>query len=391
MKGLDLALAQKVRREEMGSRGIELGDGDLDRLLEEEYEKKKQSLQSDGGNHGENWRTIKPKNDLGRSVINYLLRQPRHIQSTPTATIPKEIKTNPAIQKSIQRTVLEFSLECDTRRRNNAWEVPQLSIQVVSSKNDGGLTSRKGTHFDHRLIQSITKALDESRRGRRKMRKASEEIVENLLINVSSKDVNGGTEHDKVGDESESKDGDEKTRSNKYDSDEDIFDDVDDNYAPPSKTAESKSSSVGSVTTKGNGSNIDFKVEKADTDNKKPSIFDNLITNGNQTSSSNDSPLRKSNAMHPHNVQRSLHHNVQKNVIDRDIIGGKSTQLPFSKRRGPTSAAIEGVSFADYQGGYGEEMDMDFGNDDDDNRKYSKQKNNNSNDCGNSGNGDDDE
>jgi hypothetical protein len=93
---------------------------------------------------------------------------------------------------------------------------------------------------------------------------------------------------------------------------------------------------------------------------KTGSIFENLVQN--------DSPAKTKIQRHRQRSTRLQPSQENRNVIDRDILGGQETdssQLPYQIRRGPQSSMIEGVSMTTYEGGYGEEMDVDFGNDDD--------------------------
>ena len=66
VKGLDKALAEKVRREDMGQQGGGGGgSGDLDQLLEDAYTQKQQQSKSKSA---KDWQTLKPKTELGKSV-----------------------------------------------------------------------------------------------------------------------------------------------------------------------------------------------------------------------------------------------------------------------------------------------------------------------------------
>eukprot|EP00984_Skeletonema_dohrnii_P010494 scaffold4092_cov105-Skeletonema_dohrnii-CCMP3373.AAC.3 len=92
----------------------------------------------------------------------------------------------------------------------------------------------------------------------------------------------------------------------------------------------------------------------------------------------------------PHHQQNIQLNNQSKNVIDRDVFGGSrkpdEQQLQqVTKRRGPQTAALEGVSMTNYEGGYGEEMDTDFLNEDGDGYQKKKRWDDDNNDDGGKG------
>mmetsp|Transcript_9540 Transcript_9540/g.20302 ORF Transcript_9540/g.20302 Transcript_9540/m.20302 type:complete len:575 (-) Transcript_9540:216-1940(-) len=396
VKGLDWALAQKVRREEMGESVVgiyDVGEADLDRLMEEEYTKKEDQRHdrsdADKFDRSGDWRTLKPKSDLGVSMLRYLRRhqqnkQKYHLQSgsEPSSSFMQtEVEANQTVQKSIKGTVLDFSLECDVRRRRGAWEVPRLSSQVISSKSvDDDNFIRRGTQFDPQFIRSLNNALVQLRRRYdTKSGKGDTKIDDHAQVEKKSVTV-GPLSHDKVEKTSvahEAKvDNDIKTY-NQYDdeSDENIFDDIDGMYIPPSKPDNLN----------------EAKKENCDSDEKiateicgkfgtseskgKVSIFKNLTTAEEQPTA-NHASLQTRRPIQIQNTQQPLLSDVKKNVINRDVFSGKSYNMQPSsqKRRGPTSASFEGVSMAKYDGGYGEYIDVDFGNADEDDRQYDEHK-----------------
>ena len=89
VKGLDVALASKIRREEMGYKkqtGAEREDEeDLDQLLEDAYNTQQNetttSSVSTNSKKSSSIAMIQPKSDLGKSVQKYLLK---HYQQQPS-------------------------------------------------------------------------------------------------------------------------------------------------------------------------------------------------------------------------------------------------------------------------------------------------------------------
>lgn len=327
VKGLDKALAEKVRREEM-AQGEAAESGDLDELLENAYARRQGNNRPHKA-HG--WRNAAPSSELGKSVFDYLLQK---------ETRDTQIKSNPTLQKSIQRSILTFSLDADVRNRKLAWEVPRISF---FSGNPDTAQHQLSEH----MISTITKKLD----GK----------IDEGLSKVNGEGKYGTDTHrvTSIGDRpsAEAK----KTiradrKSNSDDSDDDIFENAG-TYEVSLKTAAKVSSDA-----TGNPSVADKQT--------KQSIFKHLLP---------DAPRPKPNTRLQ---QHNLHHLSRKNkkVIERDLIGGQdqhisSSQTLYSKRRGPTSAAIEGMSMS-YQGGYGEDMDVDFGGLEDSKRKDQKKKTN---------------
>jgi len=351
VKGLDKALAEKVRREEMldsGNNKSEEETGSLDQLLEDAYTRKKQQQSSQAREGERDWRSAKPRTELGKSVLSYLLQKEQTSASSAvasTATAP--IVCNPSVQRSIQLSVLAFSLDSDVRKRKSAWEVPRISLTAVATHNaDGGTAGRNMNPLSHHIITAISKKLD----GR-----ASR--IEKCKYQSSSAKKKGEVRNMIVA---------SNGRHKEDDSDDEIFANVG-SYVPQAiSTPNTNDSSVPSATApteaNGNGENChsDNHFVKEDPTQAKKSIFENLVET--------DSPATIEIQRHR---QRSTHlqpTQENRNVIDRDILGGpeiESSQLPYQIRRGPQSSMIEGVSMTTYEGGYGEEMDVDFGNDDD--------------------------
>ena len=341
VKGLDRVLAQKVRREEMGKKDEE---EDFDELMDVAFEKRPETAATASATATTNKgsiRSIKPKSDLGRSILNYLLqKEDRHTLNLNDT----KVKVNPALQKSIQRSILTFSLNSDTRRRKHAWDAPQLSIQAFTDNN---VVAQKATPLDRQLITTISNKLN------------------GHLLRVKhgniSKDVSLSADNE------ESNVNDQTKLSPDIDSDDDIFENAG-TYVPPSANTTNLNGNV----TEDNGGNEDSKPNKSsELTKRKQSIFDNLITSSNEVVRSQTQKVQIQASQTAYN----------KNVINRDVIGASTNNdEPFTKRRGPQTAAMEGFSMSNYSGGYGEEMDVDFGNFDEDHRKKKKDKQEDDND-----------
>ena len=339
VKGLDRVLAQKVRREEMG-----IKEDEFDELVESAFEKRGAEVSS-GGLH-----SIKPKTDLGRSVLKYL-RQ-KESNNTKDST---NLKVNHALQKSLRRSILTFSLDSDVRKRRQAWDAPQLSIQAFTNEH---VTQKKATPLDRQLITTISNKL----KGHL-LRAKHGNVGVSKDVHQSAQEVDDRNKNE-VNEQNEIDKSVKRTAKSAQDSDsdDDIFQNAG-NYIPPSATA-TTTSETDKEKEKTNGNAAESSgVESSN--QKKKSIFENLILTSTES------------IIPEHKVQIHTHQSEGKNVINRDIIGASSDdQTSQMKRRGPQTAAMEGYSMSNYDGGYGEEMDVDFGNFDEDTRKKKKEETN---------------
>jgi IK cytokine len=364
VKGLDKALAEKVRRDvrlDSGNNKSEDETGDLDQLLEDAYTRKKRQQSSQAREWERGWRSAKPRTELGKSVLSYLLQKEQTSASSAvasTATAP--IVCNPSVQRSIQLSVLAFSLDSDVRKRKTAWEVPRISLKAVATHNaDGGTAGRNMNPLSHHIIAAITKKLDgrasriEKGKYQSSSAKKKGEVI-NIIV-ASKEDADGKDE--------------QSGRHKEDDSDDEIFANVG-SYVPqalstPNTNDSSAATATASTEANGNGENCRsdnhfVKEDDVPKQVKTGSIFENLVQI--------DSPAKTEIQRHRQRSTRLQPSQENRNVIDRDILGGQETdssQLPYQIRRGPQSSMIEGVSMTTYEGGYGEEMDVDFGNDDD--------------------------
>ena len=332
VKGLDRVLAQKVRREEMGQK-----DEDLDELMEVALEKQMKedvALDAEGGLH-----SIQPQCDLGRHVLRYLLqKQERASSSSKSHTW----KVNAALQKSIKRSILTFSLDSDVRKRKHAWDAPPLSIQAFSTNDN--VAVQKATPLDRQLITTISNKL----RGHLLKAKHGNVTVSKEMQSRSVQD--DPAKVDEV--------------ANKpmveSDSDDDIFENAG-TYIPPS--ADETTNNEGEQAEPRTETKNIQSDEIAEVPKKKQSIFDNLITKSPETATTTLKVQLQTQQIHTNNNR----------IINRDVIGASSSSNePVNKRRGPQTAVMEGYSMSNYDGGYGEEMDVDFGNFDEDDRGRKK-------------------
>ena len=394
VKGLDKALASKVRREEMGIISQEdTSGGDLDQLFEHSYAQKKQQSKA---------RSSKPTTELGKSILTYLSQKQQtakmltssSIAYTATAT---QVKTNTIVQKSIQQSVMTFSLDSDVRKKRNAWEVPKISVKVFASSSDNHTNQRKMTPLNQHMITTISKKLNG---GGDSLGKAEKEKRIDMYTSNNKKDSNieeertlhqNGTLTNTAKDDGTKANNATNGGSTKYDddSDDDIFADVGEYEHQGLKPKLSDSSAVASTDTIDEGDNEHASRNNVAKQEKK-SIFDNLLTETEQVPVQD----KKRHLLQLNQLQQKQQQITKSNkdIIDRDILGGKqnndlTSQQPYQKQ----SAAMDGVSMINYEGGYGEEHDVDFGGDDDEWQKKRKDEKDKKEDDANADDKDDDD
>jgi hypothetical protein len=394
VKGLDVALASKIRREEMGNKkqtGAEREEEeDLDQLLEDAYNTQKNetttSSVSTNSKKSSSIAMIQPKSDLGKSVQKYLLKHYQQQPSVAAATQQQSIQINPTKQNSIQRSHYTFSLDSTIQNRSKAWDVPQLKM-IGGGQQQQRQQQVTMTPLDCHLIATIRNKLD----GTLKSKKANDDggregidqndngvkqhqlqqLLDNEGDNTKEPSSGDNTIDHKTTRGSPPANNKKDDDSNEDDSDDDIFADVG-AYIPPTAVATTTTTTTTTTTAEDSATaqtkNHDVASTSCTTTTKKnsSSIFDNLIT---------DESKNDGNKLHKRQPMQLPHTQEQQNtqhVIDRDVFGGnrkkqqEQQQTQSMKRRGPHTAAMEGVSMANYQGGYGEEMDTDFLNEDED-------------------------
>lgn len=178
VKGLDKALAEKVRREENTTRRIQSqqssidGALDLDEVLEDACNNTQKDEQQKS-----DWRSTKlTKTELGTSMLNYLLqKEQRSIHSSTSSVNPSaavvpiqncNISSSSStlmVQRSIQQTVYNFVPTSNVHQRHVAWEVPPISILPTNTRTSTGMTSacrRDMNPLSKDIIMAIKKKLD---------------------------------------------------------------------------------------------------------------------------------------------------------------------------------------------------------------------------------------
>jgi hypothetical protein len=194
VKGLDKALAEKVRREEQMTRrmqqsqhqsiGIDDTTLDLDEMLEDAYNNNTTQKEEEQELVTSDWRSTKQtRTELGMSMLNYLLqKEKRGIYSSTlsfasSSSAASAAVMNPSavpiqhsnisssstlmVQRSIQQTIYNFALMSNVHQRNVAWEVPQICILSTTTRR---MTS--GSRRDYMsplskdIIMAIKKKLD---------------------------------------------------------------------------------------------------------------------------------------------------------------------------------------------------------------------------------------
>ena len=377
VKGLDKALAEKVRREEMG--GGRQQEEDLDELLESAIVAKEKS-----NSKTSTIERIEPKSDLGKSVLKYLQQQQRGKE--PNSIMQQQsIQRNTAKQNSIHRSQYTFSLDANIQKRHAAWDAPQLKMIGASSSlgERGSMTPLNG-----HLIATIKKKLDGTIVTKKKDIMTSNDVVDSVKTNgndwkqqQSSVTLKGEADDKEV----TQNDTNEKTATlstlinkeeDKIDdeSDDDIFGDVG-VYVPPTAKVIASTAATDSET-----NNDASKTTTTDPSaaKKQTSIFDNLLADQKSNKLNRSQTHQSMQLQNPQHQQAQLN-NSNKAVIDRDVFGGsrkqdEQQQQNNTRRRGPQTAAMEGVSMTNYSGGYGEEMDTDFLNEEEDVYRKFKRK-----------------
>lgn len=176
VKGLDKALAEKVRREENMTRRMQSqqssidGTLDLDEILEDAYNNNTQKEEQQKSD----WRsTNQTTSELGTSMLNYLLqKEQRSIHSSTSAAAsamnPSAVaiqhcnissSSTLMVQRSIQQTVYNFDLTSNVHQRHVAWEVPQICILPTTSRMTSG-SRRDISPLSKDIIMAIKKKLD---------------------------------------------------------------------------------------------------------------------------------------------------------------------------------------------------------------------------------------
>lgn len=389
VRGLDWALAQKVRREEMGTAvgndnveeggGLGGDDANLESILQSSRAEKSdsealrraiQNLSSASSDRNDPRDVMAILNRLqntaqtesGGDMATFLMNKTRRNGKVETTKKKKKLTTTNA-GRTLQRTKLQFSLRCHPGDVLRSWEVPREEVSSLveherrRQKGSDVPFGEKLTPFDQSfltrmkvvlaptiLASSDKKVSGTTKKGRdgRKKNKHKEggaSFGEGGKDDTESSIENAG---DREQSSTAATDGPPLTNDGNNDggesSDEDIFGGI--GQYQPSLPTDSKV--VGSA----NG--------KVPADGKKKSIFEGLT--------SEPDSINKTKTSAPiSNVPSFPTASEETNVIDRDVFGAR----PVDKRAS-TARPVGGVSISDYAGGYGEEMDIDFTGADDD-------------------------
>lgn len=379
VRGLDWALAQKVRREEMGlagggsndrnveeAGGVGLGgdsDANLERILQSSRAEKSdgealrraiQNLSSASSDRNDPQDVLTILNRLqntaqttsGRGMAAFLINKTSRSSKMETTKKKKLTTTNAG--RTLQRTKLQFSLRCHPGDVLRSWEVPREEVSSVveherrRQKGSNVPFGEKLTPFDHNFLARIRAAFVPS------MPSSSDKKISNPLkkghdARKKSKNQEGVGMGEGNKDDAETtspvisekkqisavegnNDGDAES------SDEDIFGGI--GKYQPSVPAASK-----------DAAGVNGKVPAA---GKTKSIFEGLT-------SEPDSIIKSKTSAPISNVPSAPTASEEKNVIDRDVFGGR----PVDKGT-PAVRLSDGVSLSVSEYGYGEDIDTDF-------------------------------
>jgi hypothetical protein len=148
VKGLDMTLAEKVRRQEMGDAHSQ-DDIDLDKLLDEKVSKKSKLISS-RKEDSQNKRTSSLALGMA-SYLNYFDNKSIHSQA------PRTDQMSMSGQR-LARTTLKFSIRANVGDRLRSWELPQESICSAAQydrKRNFTSAIKTGTPLDANLINKI--------------------------------------------------------------------------------------------------------------------------------------------------------------------------------------------------------------------------------------------
>lgn len=304
VKGLDVTLARRVKRE----LGKETTDVDVG-VLPTCTKVKKKHVVRDADEARLLLQRINTKSipsELGRQILSHL--RGVHLPSRPLSQL--HVSTSPS-GIAIQCSTITFATLGDLRDRNRAWEVPFESSQAVSHTDVGatGEETSGATPVDAVLLQQIKHAL--TPKGQEQKSLAYDTGRQNGIGGALKKIKE---QPDTVG-------------ADAGESDDDIFAGIDD-YVPPTQASESNRAVPV-------GDGLDRQSIEA-----HDSIFSGL------------GAPKKHQPLSGRAVQKSAIDVSKRSVISRDILG--------SQVASKTASTVVGISVSSYQGGYGEEMDVDF-------------------------------
>lgn len=156
VKGLDMTLAEKVRRQEM--EGFHSRDDiDLDKLMDETVSKKSETTEK---------QTSAGRRDgmQNKQISSLVLGMASYVNSIENKSIHSELPRTSQMSMSGQRlarTTLKFSIRGNVGDRLKSWELPQESICSAAQyerKRDLASTIGTATPLDANLINKIKMA-----------------------------------------------------------------------------------------------------------------------------------------------------------------------------------------------------------------------------------------
>mmetsp|Transcript_13022 Transcript_13022/g.19833 ORF Transcript_13022/g.19833 Transcript_13022/m.19833 type:complete len:571 (-) Transcript_13022:38-1750(-) len=396
VKGLDFALAQKVRRDLGHTHTKDQGDDDDDDDLERMMATAQQpQMMKFGISSTEEAMSIVNRcssaaytsSMLGKSVISYLKQQHESSSNNKkrrSAGIGFHSVASLAGQ-AIQRSSVSFSTDARIYDALQAWQIPREHTLSRAQYDDlqGGLADYPAlTSLDQVFLDRIVSSLGSSsqkaalsaeakelaskkKRKKKKKDKAAASANMNVLVSEVGSNQNCNSVHRIEEDEQEEENGPGikippparkstvAEASENETSDDDIFADVGE-YQPPSKVVESSGAS-------GKAGQGNEGRSTSNSKTGKRSIFEGLQAAVTDDGRDKDASEKLNGCKNSIDVKKITiqygNGKVQssRKVIDRDIFGARSTtatSAPDSTKFGlSTSARVDD---------YGEDMDVDF-------------------------------
>ena len=398
VKGLDFALAQKVRRD-LG-RTDDQDDDDLDRVMttvqqqqqQQQHQQQQQQMKfgisstSEAMSIVNRSTTTSSTSMLGKSVVSYLKQQhqePSSSNNTKRSTGVGFHAVATLAGQTIQRSKVSFSTEACVYDALQAWQVPREHTLSRAQYDDlhgvhedyPALTSLDQVFLD-RIVSSLSssekKASEAKSLKKKRKKKKKEKIAASMNVHEvgsNHNDQNGNNVHAIEEEEDQgpgiripapvSKSTVDASNGDDTSDDDDIFADVGE-YQPPSEGLETKVVSdkagqgvEGGKLRNGNtGKGSIFAGLQATVTGDRIGVTHERDRDTNEKSNGSNSILGKG---HLGLKNRNMQGQSSKKLIDRDIFGARpttDTTAPDSARRGVSTSA--------YGGDYGEDMDVDF-------------------------------
>eukprot|EP00978_Attheya_sp_CCMP212_P010547 scaffold25618_cov57-Attheya_sp.AAC.1 len=398
VKGLDLALAQKVRREEMAqgdplsaTRKLRVDheheeEIDLDQVMHQAKQQQQQQQHDQRITHThinksrtmeqvlQKLRVHPPTTEVGRSMWTYFLEKSN---SKGDGGMEKSTSSPTVAGLAVQRSTMTFSTVARVGDKYKAWELPKehtlaasLSLSSSNKQHNMNMSHSGLVQWDEPLMKRIQMALDEhdheeqtriqTQASKRKKKRTYKELTKSS----SSLDNNGGT-NNQQDDSIVATATAQNEKEESDDSEDDIFQNVG-TYVPPriiainemTKQMDSSSPSslkmgMNNVTNTSDPNNETKPNIHADV--SKGSIFSGLLPVA-PVPVVVVKPKARPNINQNQNLSQpgmSASH-AGAVIIDRDLFG-----LKGDPQESVPLTAEQGFSTTNYGGEYGEEMDED--------------------------------